>query len=127
MSSFEVDRQVSSEAVMEQPIDYDYILDTFGLGPQEASATITFGSYTGTVAAMLLDGRCPVGGAVAEGYTTGGLPGVETKLGAMKTLYGDFDLNISTETRSYHEGSTQRSELMAKAATQKEPPDFLDQ
>jgi hypothetical protein len=124
--SFEGPTPTPQEALVDQPvIDFDHILDTYGLGPQEASATITFGNYTGTVAAMLLDERCPVGGVVAGAFAAEGIAGVDTKLGALKTLYGDFDLRVSDETRSYHEGVTERSDLLTKATQHEEPPGFL--
>lgn len=126
MGSFETQVPArEAEAEADQPIDFEHILDTYGLGPQEAASIITFGSYTGTVAAMLTDERCPVGGIVATAYAAEGIAGVETKLDAVKTLYGDFELAIGEETRSYHQGSTQREDLLAQAVMREEPPDFL--
>lgn len=113
------------EAAAEPPLDFGHILDTYGLGPQEASAVISFGNYTGSVGAMLTDERCPVGGIVSDAYTADGISGVETKLEALKTLYGDFDLHVSHETRSYHEGTLDRSALFASVTPPEEPPSFL--
>ncbi len=113
------------EASTEELIGFDYILDTYGLGPAEASATVTFGEHTGTVAAMLTDERCPVGRIVAEAYKAEGLQGVEKKAAALKLLYDDFDLPIGRDTRSYHDGSLKRADLLAKASAREEPPDFL--
>jgi hypothetical protein len=96
----------------EPPIDYDYFLDTYGLGPQELEATITFGAHTGSVATMLGDERCPVGGILAESYKSDGISGVESKLEGLSVLSSDFHLPISEQTKSFHEGATDRGTLL---------------
>jgi hypothetical protein len=107
------------EAIDAPVFDESYFLDTFGLGPRETSTVVTFGNHTGTVAAMLADGSCPVGGIVAEAYKAEGLAGVEQKLTSLGALSADFSVPISEATRSYHAGTIQRDELLA------ERPDFL--
>lgn len=107
----------------EQPISYDYFLDKYGLGPEEVNSPIQFGGYEGTVAEMLEDGRCPVGNALAEGYRSGGIEGVATKIAGLQMVFGEFTIPISDKTRSFHEGTTDRESLLAENPG--ESPDFL--
>jgi len=67
--------------------------ERWGLGIEEASQHVTFGAYTGTVAQMLSDERCPVGGMIEGAYREEGIKGVVAKL---KTL-GDLDPRFSVE------------------------------
>ncbi len=113
----------SQESSGSQPLGLDYFLDTYGLGPEEIETTITFGTYTGTVAEMLVDERCPVGNIVADAYATEGIAGVEAKLTGMRMVYGDFKLDISETTRSYHSGASDRETILQRSSSGE--PDFL--
>jgi hypothetical protein len=108
----------------ESPIDFEHFLDTYVLGPQELDSTIAFGAHTGSVAAMLGDEGCPVGGILAEAYKSDGISGVESKLEGLSTFSsGGFSLPISEQTRSFHEGTTDRDTLLRQPSG--ESPDFL--
>ena len=115
----------TSEAIAEAP-DYAHLLETYGLGPQEMDQTVSFGNYTGTVAAMFTDERCPVGKMVADTYRAEGIDGVERKISGLQGLDGSFALTISEDTKSFHEGAVKRDELLKKPELTKEEPDFLE-
>jgi hypothetical protein len=127
MTSHEGAPFLTPEAEATEHIDFDHILDTYGLGPEEASSEVVFESYRGSVAAMLTNPECPVGAVVARAYKSDGIQGVEAKLEALKGFYGDFDLPIGDNTRNFHEGSVDRATLLTKTPTaREESPDFLD-
>lgn len=72
--------------------------ERYGLGIEEASQPVTFGAYTGTVAQMLSDDRCPVGGMVQEAYQERGIEGVAEKLRTLGALDSRFSVSISEAT-----------------------------
>ena len=106
------------------PLDDAYFLDTYGLGPQETAAVVEFGSYTGTVAAMLTDEGCPVGGMVAAAYRTDGIAGVQQRLSLFSQMDNRFSVAVTEKTRGYHEGNVQRDELLNRPDPT-EQADFL--
>jgi hypothetical protein len=108
---------------VEQPIDYDYFLDRYGLGPDEIGATAQYGSHEGTVAEMLESPRCPVGEALADAYAAKGIQGVETKIDALKTVFEGLTLHVGERTREYHQGTLKRENLLTNVP--EESPDFL--
>lgn len=107
----------------EAPVDYDYFLNTYGLGPDEVDATVRVeGHEEGTVAEMLQ--KCKmVGITMAKAYAENGIAGTETTLVKMKEFSGDFNLEIGERTRSFHEGTTDRKSLLSH--TPGGSPDFL--
>jgi hypothetical protein len=100
------------------------IIERFGLGPEEANTIVSYGNYTGTLAAMLNDERCPVGNVIADAYQTEGIAGVETKFAALSMMSSDFAVSIGDKTRGFHEGTVSRDELAALHQPPGEP-DFL--
>ncbi len=78
-----------NEAVLQQ---------RFGLGVEEAMQQVSFGSYTGTVAQMLYDERCPVGGMVESVYQEHGLEGVEGMFKTLRQMDPKFEVKISPVT-----------------------------
>ena len=85
---------------------------------------MSYGHYTGTLASMLTDERCPVGNVVAQAYEEKGLAGVEEKFMALSMMSNDFSVNISEKTRAFHEGVVSRDELVTHDQPPGEP-DFL--
>ncbi len=77
--------QVTQEAIFHQDgsLNEAFLGERFGIGVEEAMQQVTFGGYTGTVAQMLGDARCPVGGMISTAYEEKGLEGVSEKF---KTL-----------------------------------------
>ena len=76
----------------------EYFESTFGLGLEELPQVVTFGSHTGTVAAMLLDEKCPVGGKIQEAYAQGGLEAVQQKLGQLTEFAPEFSIRVAPQT-----------------------------
>jgi hypothetical protein len=115
-----------SNGVVEQlALDAERYLDTHGLGPDELNAVITYNNHSGTVRDMIADERCPVGGALAEGYAAGGIEGVERKLEGLRIVFGStFDIPIGDRTRRYHGGTLERDELL-RPWSEDQRPDFL--
>jgi hypothetical protein len=113
----------SHEMGVEPPINYEYFLDKYGLGPEEVGATAQYGSHEGTVAEMLESPRCPVGEALADAYAAKGIQGVETKIDALKTVFDGLTLHVGERTREYHQGTLKRDNLLPNV--QGESPDFL--
>jgi hypothetical protein len=72
--------------------------ERYGIGVEEAGQEVTFGSYTGTVAQMLSDERCPVGGMVQSAYQEKGIDGVAEKLKTLSQLDPRFSVKIAPET-----------------------------
>jgi len=95
-------------------VDYDRLLDDYGIGPDEADTIVTFGGHTGPLAAAVSDERCPVGNMLATAYKTGGVEEVNQKLGLFKLMDPGFDVQIGSRTRAFHEGTVDRTELLAR-------------
>ena len=111
----------------EQPVyDAAYYLDTFGLGPEETSASVTYKGHVGTIADMLKDRKeCPVGDWMADAYREEGLAGVEEMGEFMRRRSKDtFQFAVSEKTRAYHAGTLSRDELLPKPVEAR-APDFL--
>lgn len=70
----------------------------YGLGVKEAMQTVKFGEYTGTVAEMLADGRCPVGGRIRTAFETTGIDGVLNQFGALNIMEPNFKVEITEAT-----------------------------
>jgi hypothetical protein len=70
----------------------------YGLGVTEAKQKVTFGNYTGTVAQMLDDGRCPVGGMVRNAYQEHGIDGVVKQFSLLKMMDPKFEVTVTEET-----------------------------
>lgn len=96
----------------EPPLDYEAILNNFGIGPDEADAVVSFGAYTGTLGSVLSDDRCPVGGMLSKAHKAGGIEGVATKLAGFASVDESFSVEISDRTRAYHEGTVGREDLL---------------
>jgi hypothetical protein len=101
------------------PVDYGHILDTFGLGPAEAMRQVTYNGHEGTVATMLTDPGCPVGGKIAAAYEKDGFAGVKRKVAALNEMMDDGNgaepaIVIGPTTRSFYEGKATRDEVLAE-------------
>lgn len=70
----------------------------YGLGAEDAMQQVRFGEYTGTVADMLADGRCPVGGRIRTAFETTGIDGVLEQFGALNIMDPNFKVEISEVT-----------------------------
>lgn len=70
----------------------------YGLGIREAQQEVTFGNYTGTVAEMLSDGRCPVGGRLETAYREDGIDGVVKQFEALSAMDPNFRVKITPQT-----------------------------
>ncbi len=70
----------------------------YGLGVEEATQEIQWGAYSGTVAQMLDDARCPVGGRLQVAYREEGIAGVIGAFEGLRTLDPGFKVEISDET-----------------------------
>lgn len=70
----------------------------FGIGREEAMQPVAFGSYNGTVAQMLSDERCPVGGMLEGAYQERGIEGVEEKFKSLSQIDPQFKVELSPQT-----------------------------
>jgi hypothetical protein len=88
------------EAIFHQDgsLNEAFLNDRFGIGVEEAAQQVSFGSYTGTVAQMLGDERCPVGGMVSTAYREKGIAGVAEKLKALGEMDPKFSVEITEAT-----------------------------
>ncbi len=84
-----------------------FLSERFGIGAEAAMQRVTFGSYTGTVAQMLGDEKCPGGGMVSTAYQEKGIDGVAEKF---KTL-GEMDPRFSVKIT---EATVQREQVKKK-------------
>jgi hypothetical protein len=99
---------MSSEAAPAQPIEgifYEdgsineaFLAENYGLGIEEASQEVQFGSYKGTVAHMLADEACPMGDKVQEAYREDGIEGVSKVFDGISQLDNNFKVEISAKT-----------------------------
>lgn len=76
-----------------------FLIDNFGIGAEEAMQEVAFGAYTGTVAQMLADERCPVGDMVRTAYHEQGIEGVAEKFKALGEMDPKFQVQITDTTR----------------------------
>lgn len=92
----------------------EYFHEQFGLGREELQQTVTFGGHQGSVAAMLTDEKCPVGGKLAEAYREGGLEAVQTKANQLSEFAPEFSLPIvaSSWQREAQKKEPQRSDFL---------------
>jgi hypothetical protein len=74
------------------------LAERYGLSPEDAAQEVTFGTYTGTVAQMLSDERCPVGSMVETAYAESGIEGVSEKFKTLAQLDPRFTVEISEQT-----------------------------
>ena len=70
----------------------------YGLGIEEANQIVSFGNYTGTVAQMLNDEKCPVGGMVSNAYQEKGIEGVQEQFKNLGTMDKNFSVKVSEVT-----------------------------
>ena len=98
-SSIESER-APKEAIFKQDgsLNEEFLSERYGLGAEEANQYVVFGSYNGTVAQMLNDEKCPVGGLVSYAYDEKGIKGVAEKLKTIGELDPRFSINISDAT-----------------------------
>jgi hypothetical protein len=75
-----------------------FLADRFGIGDQEAMQEVTFGSYTGTVAQMLSDEKCPVGGMVSSAYAERGIEGVDGMFKILSEMDSRFSVRVTDAT-----------------------------
>jgi hypothetical protein len=88
------------EAIFHQDgsLNEAFLNEHFGIGVEEAAQQVSFGSYKGTVAQMLGDERCPVGGMVSTAYQEKGITGVAEKLKALGEMDPKFSVQITEAT-----------------------------
>ncbi len=79
-------------------LNLEYLATRFGIGEDEAMQRVSFGDHKGTVAEMLDDRGCPVGGIVASAYKKEGLDGVIKKFKALGSMDVNFSVVISEST-----------------------------
>jgi len=79
-------------------IDEAVLSAQFGLGLEEAMQVVTFGRFNGTVAEMLADQVCPIGGLISEAYQNNGIDGVTQQFTALHMMYSNFEVRISDNT-----------------------------
>lgn len=70
----------------------------YGLGIKEAMQEVRFGNYTGTVAQMLDDVRCPVGETMRAAYQQKGIDGVIGAFEGLRMMAPGFKVDITEET-----------------------------
>jgi hypothetical protein len=70
----------------------------YGLGVEEANQIVSFGNYTGTVAQMLSDEKCPVGGMVSTAYEDKGIEGVAEQFKLLKVMDKNFSVTFNETT-----------------------------
>ena len=88
----------SFEARLEEHGGIEDLQTRYGLGREEFSEVVTFGSHTGTVLDMVMDEACPVGGKIEEAYAEGGIEEVQKKLNSLNDFAPEFKLTVSGET-----------------------------
>jgi hypothetical protein len=73
-------------------LNTEYINETWGINPEFAQQTVTFDTgekvFSGTVADMLADVECPVGGRASLMYKKGGIEGVANYFSGLITVMG---------------------------------------
>jgi hypothetical protein len=79
-------------------LNEESLSDRFGIGAEEALQQVSFGTYTGTVAQMLDDERCPVGSMVGTAYEEEGIEGVAKKFKALGEMDPNFTVTITPTT-----------------------------
>ena len=72
--------------------------DQYGLGIEEASQEVSFGTYAGTVAEMLDEERCPVGGMIRSAYHETGIEGVIEKFDILSKMDPNFKVEVTEPT-----------------------------
>jgi hypothetical protein len=92
--------QTAQEAIFHQDgsLNEALLSERFGLGAEEAMQQVAFGSYTGTVAQMLGDEKCPVGDMVSTAYQEKGIDGVAEKFKTLGEMDSRFSVKITEST-----------------------------
>jgi hypothetical protein len=100
MSTSEAFPPTSEEALFQPDgtLNEDFLYERFGIGTDEALQIVTFGAYTGTVAQMLADEKCPVGSMLSTAYVEHGIDGVSAKLKTLEDLDPGFSVKITETT-----------------------------
>lgn len=83
----------------------------FGLGVTEATQVVNFGAYSGTVAEMLSDARCPVGGMVRKAFESKGIEGVVEKFEQLGQLDPQFKVKVAEATIETHVKKNQKNQI----------------
>ena len=99
-------------------LDESMLAEQYGLGVAEASQRVKFGSYEGTVAEMLDDARCPVGGMMRNAYQEGGIDGVVQKFQGLSMLDSSFQVAVSQETIDMHKKKPQGGQIFPPTQSQ---------
>lgn len=76
----------------------EYFQEHFGFGREELQQTVVFGSHRSSVARMLTDEKCPIGGKLAEAYHEGGTEAVQTKINQLSEIAPEFTLTITNSS-----------------------------
>lgn len=79
-------------------INESILAKRFGLGVEEAQQEVSFGGRNGTVAEMLNDAKCPVGGIIEGAYEEGGIDGVVKQFGLLKMMDPKFEVKVTEQT-----------------------------
>jgi hypothetical protein len=101
-------------------INEAFVAEHYGLGIEEASQEIQFGAHKGTVAQMLADEACPVGGQIQNAYKQQGIEGVARVFEGIKMMDPNFAVEISASTleREQAKQASQESEPVNKEPEQ---------
>ncbi len=83
----------------------------FGLQERDVAKTIEYGGNKGTVAEMLNDQRCPVGGMLERTFTKKGITGVAEKFGDLREEYEINLGEVSAETIVINQDPVLKAEL----------------
>ena len=83
----------------------------FGLQERDVAKTIEYGRFKGTVAEMLNDQGCPVGGMLERTFAKKGIAGLAQKFGDLREEYEiDFG-DVSSETIVINQDPVLKAEL----------------
>jgi hypothetical protein len=111
----------------EPPVDYDAMLDRYGLGPDELNTVVGYNGQSAPLIKVLAEEKCPVGGWVEQANREEGLAGVEKKLGLFGMMDAGFRVQIGGTTREYHAATDPNDRAAAREAllapTRREEPD----
>jgi len=108
--------QTTQEAIFHQDgsLNEAFLNERYGIGTEEAMQQVFYGSFQGTVAQMLNNEKCPVGGILSTAYQEQGIEGVAEKLNAFSTIDPKFSVKIT-------EATIQRENLKKKLIRLKYP------
>lgn len=88
----------------DKSVNAEVLAKMYGLRVEDALKPANYGKWQGTVAEMLDNAACPVGGRVKNAFEKEGIGGVLKTFNAFKTL--GVDIQVTPETIDMHENGT---------------------